>query len=65
MPKKIREVIRMIEDDGWYLVSHQHPVKPERVTMPVNRAMIWRPARTIAFRKTILTKNVRDAKTAN
>lgn len=37
---KVREAIRMIEDDGWYLVetrgSHRqfkHPSKPGRVTV--------------------------------
>lgn len=37
---KIKEVIRLIEQDGWYLVttkgSHQqykHPTKPGRVTI--------------------------------
>ena len=37
---KVREAIRMIEDDGWYLVatrgSHRqfkHPIKPGRVTV--------------------------------
>ena len=37
---KVREVIRLIEADGWYLVvtkgSHQqykHPTKPGRVTI--------------------------------
>jgi len=37
---KVREAIRMIEDDGWYLVetrgSHRqfkHPTKPGRVTI--------------------------------
>lgn len=37
---KVREVIRLIEDDGWYLVatrgSHRqfkHPVKKGRVTV--------------------------------
>jgi predicted RNA binding protein YcfA (HicA-like mRNA interferase family) len=37
---KVRDAIRMIEDDGWYLVatrgSHRqfkHPTKPGRVTI--------------------------------
>ena len=37
---KVRDVIKMIEEDGWYLVvtrgSHQqykHPTKPGRVTI--------------------------------
>ena len=40
MPPKVREIIRLIEADGWYLVttvgSHQqykHPLKPGRVTI--------------------------------
>jgi predicted RNA binding protein YcfA (HicA-like mRNA interferase family) len=40
MPPKIRDIIRQIEQDGWYLVatkgSHRqfkHPVKPGRVTV--------------------------------
>ncbi|MBC7818479.1 MAG: type II toxin-antitoxin system HicA family toxin [Planctomycetaceae bacterium] len=38
---KVREVIRLIEDDGWYHIatrgSHRqfkHPSKPGRVTVP-------------------------------
>jgi predicted RNA binding protein YcfA (HicA-like mRNA interferase family) len=37
---KIRDVIRLIEEDGWYLVvtrgsyrQYKHPVKPGRVTI--------------------------------
>lgn len=37
---KIRDVIRLIEDDGWYLVAtkgshrqYKHPTKPGRVTV--------------------------------
>ena len=37
---KIRDVIKMIEDDGWYLVAtkgshrqYKHPAKPGRVTI--------------------------------
>jgi predicted RNA binding protein YcfA (HicA-like mRNA interferase family) len=37
---KVREVIRMLEDDGWGLVGtrgshrqYKHPVKPGRVTV--------------------------------
>ncbi|MGI6550135.1 MAG: type II toxin-antitoxin system HicA family toxin [Syntrophomonadales bacterium] len=40
MPLKVREVIKMISDDGWYLVkqvgSHRqfkHPTKSGRVTI--------------------------------
>lgn len=38
---KIREVIKMLEEDGWYLVAtrgshrqYKHPHKPGRVTVP-------------------------------
>jgi predicted RNA binding protein YcfA (HicA-like mRNA interferase family) len=37
---KIRDVIKLIEDDGWYLVAtrgshrqYKHPTKPGRVTI--------------------------------
>ncbi|MEA2046425.1 MAG: type II toxin-antitoxin system HicA family toxin [Euryarchaeota archaeon] len=37
---KIREVIKMIEADGWYIVAvkgshrqYKHPIKPGRVTI--------------------------------
>ena len=37
---KVREAIRLIEDDGWYLVAtrgshrqYKHPTKPGRVTV--------------------------------
>ena len=40
MPPKVREIIRLIEQDGWYLVrtkgshrQYKHPVKPGRVTI--------------------------------
>jgi predicted RNA binding protein YcfA (HicA-like mRNA interferase family) len=43
MPIKVRELIRMIEKDGWFLVrttgSHRHynhPTKPGTVTVPGN-----------------------------
>jgi predicted RNase H-like HicB family nuclease/predicted RNA binding protein YcfA (HicA-like mRNA interferase family) len=41
MPLKVRDVIRMIEADGWFLVAtrgshrqYKHPSKPGRVTIP-------------------------------
>ena len=41
MPLKVREVLRILEDDGWYLVTtvgshrqYKHPTKPGRVTVP-------------------------------
>jgi predicted RNA binding protein YcfA (HicA-like mRNA interferase family) len=37
---KIRDVVELIEDDGWYLVvtkgshrQYKHPIKPSRVTI--------------------------------
>ena len=40
MAMEVREVIRLIEDDGWYLVAtrgshrqYKHPSKPGRVTI--------------------------------
>lgn len=43
MPTKVREAIRVVERDGWYLDrtkgSHRHfhhPVKPGTVTIPGN-----------------------------
>jgi predicted RNA binding protein YcfA (HicA-like mRNA interferase family) len=40
MPLKVREAIKMIEADGWFLVAtrgshrqYRHPVKPGRVTI--------------------------------
>ena len=41
MPAKVRDVIKQIERDGWYLVAvkgshrqYKHPSKPGRVTIP-------------------------------
>ena len=38
---EIRDIIKLLEDDGWYLVStrgshrqYKHPTKPGRVTVP-------------------------------
>jgi predicted RNA binding protein YcfA (HicA-like mRNA interferase family) len=49
---KISDVLRMLNEDGWFLVttrgSHRqfkHPVKPGRVTVPGNPPTTWRPAR--------------------
>jgi predicted RNA binding protein YcfA (HicA-like mRNA interferase family) len=43
MPLKVREVIRMVELDGWALVAqkgghrqYKHPTKPGRVTISGN-----------------------------
>jgi len=41
VPMKVREMLRLIEDDGWYLVAtvgshrqYKHPTKTGRVTVP-------------------------------
>jgi predicted RNA binding protein YcfA (HicA-like mRNA interferase family) len=41
VPLKVGEMIRLIEEDGWYLVAvrgshrqYKHPAKPGRVTIP-------------------------------
>jgi predicted RNA binding protein YcfA (HicA-like mRNA interferase family) len=38
---KISEILRLLQDDGWFLVAtrgshrqYKHPVKPGRVTVP-------------------------------
>ena len=43
MPMKVREVIRLVEGDGWQLVAqkgshrqYKHPTKPGRVTVAGN-----------------------------
>jgi len=40
MPLKVSEILKMLEADGWYLVTtsgshrqYKHPVKPGRVTV--------------------------------
>ncbi len=40
MPIRVREIIRLIEEDGWFLVvtrgshrQYKHPAKPGRVTI--------------------------------
>ncbi len=46
---KIRDVIKMIESDGWYLVvtkgshrQYKHPAKSGRVTIAGHPNMTWR-----------------------
>ena len=41
MPTKVRDAIRMVENDGWYLLAtrrshrqYEHPSKSGRVTIP-------------------------------
>jgi predicted RNA binding protein YcfA (HicA-like mRNA interferase family) len=45
---KVSELLRLLRDDGWFLVatrgSHRqfkHTTKPGRVTVPGSLAMIW------------------------
>ena len=47
---RVREVITLIEEDGWYLVGtkgshrqYKHPTKPGRVTVPGNLGDELRP----------------------
>jgi predicted RNA binding protein YcfA (HicA-like mRNA interferase family) len=49
---KVRDIIKLLERDGWYLKAtkgshrqNKHPSKPGRVTLPVTRMMISRPGR--------------------
>ncbi|MEN6456755.1 MAG: type II toxin-antitoxin system HicA family toxin [Prolixibacteraceae bacterium] len=49
MIKKVREMIKIIEDDGWYFVGeegshrqYKHPIKKGRVTIPDHgKTRIW------------------------
>jgi len=48
---KVRDILRMIADDGWYQArqrgSHRqfkHPTKPGLVTVQASRVTIWRRA---------------------
>ncbi len=41
MPPKVRDMIKLIEADGWYFVTqrgshrqYKHPTKPGKVTIP-------------------------------
>ncbi len=41
MPRKFREILKLIEADGWVMIAQQgshrqykHPIKPGRVTVP-------------------------------
>jgi len=41
VPRKVRDMIKLVETDGWYLVAqrgshrqYKHPVKRGRVTIP-------------------------------
>jgi predicted RNA binding protein YcfA (HicA-like mRNA interferase family) len=41
MPKKVKEMVKIVEADGWFLISHdgtshrhfRHPTKPGKVTI--------------------------------
>jgi predicted RNA binding protein YcfA (HicA-like mRNA interferase family) len=50
VPKKVREVIKMIQDDGWYLDRQKgghrqfvHPIKPGHVTISGNSGVDMAP----------------------
>ena len=60
---KVREVIRMIEADGWYLVAtrgshrqYKHARKPGRVTIPGNLAHDLPPGTLNSIRKQAVLK---------
>jgi predicted RNA binding protein YcfA (HicA-like mRNA interferase family) len=51
MPPKVRDIIRLIEQDGWFLVAtkgshrqYKHPVKRGRVTIAGNLGHDLAPA---------------------
>jgi predicted RNase H-like HicB family nuclease/predicted RNA binding protein YcfA (HicA-like mRNA interferase family) len=53
---KIRDVIKLIEEDGWYLVvtkgshrQYKHPVKPGRVTIAGHPSDDLAPVRSTVF----------------
>jgi predicted RNA binding protein YcfA (HicA-like mRNA interferase family) len=48
---KVRDVVRLIEQDGWFLVAtrgshrqYKHPTKPGVLRSLVNHRTTWRPA---------------------
>jgi predicted RNA binding protein YcfA (HicA-like mRNA interferase family) len=48
---KIRDVIKLIEADGWYMVAtrgshrqYKHPTKPVESPSPAIQGMNWPPA---------------------
>jgi len=49
---KVKEIIRILEDDGWFLVGtrgshrqYKHPVRPGRVTVAGKLSVTLRRAR--------------------
>ena len=63
---KIRDVIRLIEDDGWYLVAtkgshrqYKHPTKPGRVTIAGHPGDDLGPATLNSIMKQASLKEVR------
>ena len=51
MGMKVRDAIRLLEGEGWFLVAtrgshrqYKHPVRPGRVTVAGNPRTILRPA---------------------
>ena len=58
MPTKVRDALRLLTDDGWYLVatrgSHRqfkHPVKPGRVTISGNTGDDVRPGTLASIKR--------------
>ncbi|MGA9009046.1 MAG: type II toxin-antitoxin system HicA family toxin [Xanthobacteraceae bacterium] len=52
---KVRDVIRLIERDGWFPVAtrgshrqYKHPTKPGRLQLPESRPTTWRRVRLTA-----------------
>lgn len=44
MPRKFKDIVKLIEADGWFLVAtrgshrqYKHPTKKGRVTIPIHR----------------------------
>ena len=47
---KVKDIVKMLEDDGWYLVrtkgshrQYRHPTKPGKVTVPGKPSSDVRP----------------------
>jgi len=68
---KVREVIALLEADGWFLVamrgSHRqfkHSTKPGRVTVQGSRLMTLRPARLTVFSSRLSSSEDHDMRYA-
>jgi predicted RNA binding protein YcfA (HicA-like mRNA interferase family) len=63
---KVRDVIKQLEADGWYLVAtegshrqYKHPKKPGRVTLPGHPNDVVHPKTLASVLKQAGLKNVR------